>query len=96
MDYNFTDEQNMLRDTMKKFVQTEIPREVAVAIDKEDRFPHEMHVFQLFRWLAVDPEAVKIYCEIVKPPGWMGTVFYNFSRSSLFQESADNSCLGGL
>ena len=42
MDYNFTDEQNMLRDTMRKFVQTEIPREVAVEIDEEDRFPHEI------------------------------------------------------
>ncbi|KPK29412.1 MAG: hypothetical protein AMK69_06610, partial [Nitrospira bacterium SG8_3] len=42
MDYSFTDEQNMIRDTMRKFVETEIPRELAIEIDEEDRFPHEL------------------------------------------------------
>jgi alkylation response protein AidB-like acyl-CoA dehydrogenase len=42
MDYSFSDEQNMLRDTIRKFVQAEIPRELAIAIDEEDRFPHEL------------------------------------------------------
>lgn len=42
MDFNLTDEQNMLRDTIRKFVETEIPREVAIEIDEQDRFPHEL------------------------------------------------------
>ena len=42
MDFNFTEEQNMLRDTIRKFVETEIPREVAIEIDEQDRFPREL------------------------------------------------------
>jgi alkylation response protein AidB-like acyl-CoA dehydrogenase len=42
MDYSFTEEQVMLRDTIRKFVNAEIPREVAVDIDEQDRFPHEL------------------------------------------------------
>ena len=42
MDFNFTEEQNMLRDTVRRFVEAEIPRELAVEIDEQDRFPHEL------------------------------------------------------
>lgn len=42
MDYNFTEEQNMLRDTVRRFVEKEIPREMAVEIDEKDAFPHEL------------------------------------------------------
>ncbi len=42
MDFNFTEEQNMLRDTVRRFVEAEIPREVAAEIDEQDRFPHEL------------------------------------------------------
>ena len=42
MDFNFTEEQKMLRDTICRFVETEIPREVAVEIDEKDEFPHEL------------------------------------------------------
>ena len=30
----------MLIDTIRRFVETEIPREVAEAIDEKDEFPH--------------------------------------------------------
>jgi len=42
MDFSFTEEQNMMRDTVHKFVETEIPREVAVEIDEQDKFPHQL------------------------------------------------------
>ncbi len=42
MDFNFSDEQNMLRDTVRKFAEKEIPPEVARDIDENDRFPHEL------------------------------------------------------
>jgi len=42
MDYKFSEEQNMLREMLRKFVEKEIPREVAVQIDAEDRFPQEL------------------------------------------------------
>jgi alkylation response protein AidB-like acyl-CoA dehydrogenase len=42
MDYSFTEEQHMLKDTVKRFVETEIPREVAAEIDEEDTFPHAL------------------------------------------------------
>lgn len=42
MEYQFTDEQNMLRETIRKFVENEITREVAAQIDKEDRYPEEL------------------------------------------------------
>jgi len=42
MDFSFTEEQNMLRDTMRRFVEAEIPREVAVEIDEKDEFPHQL------------------------------------------------------
>lgn len=42
MDYSFTEEQNMLKDTIRRFVETEIPREVAAEIDEEDKFPHAL------------------------------------------------------
>ena len=42
MDFSLTEEQNMLRDTIRKFVETEIPREVAIEIDEQDTYPHEL------------------------------------------------------
>ncbi|MBW1921413.1 MAG: acyl-CoA dehydrogenase family protein [Deltaproteobacteria bacterium] len=42
MDYSFTEEQNMLRDMVRKFTQAEIPPEVAREIDEQDRFPREL------------------------------------------------------
>lgn len=42
MDFSFTEEQNMLIDTIRRFVETEIPREVAEEIDEKDEFPHEL------------------------------------------------------
>jgi len=42
MDFRFTEEQNMLKETVRRFVETEIPRELAVEIDEQDRFPHEL------------------------------------------------------
>lgn len=42
MDFRFTEEQEMLRDTMRRFMETEVPREVAIEIDEQDRFPHEL------------------------------------------------------
>jgi len=42
MDFSFTEEQIMLRDTIRRFVEKEIPREVAVEIDEQDQFPHEL------------------------------------------------------
>ncbi|UCE34795.1 MAG: acyl-CoA dehydrogenase family protein [Deltaproteobacteria bacterium] len=42
MDFSFTEEQNMLIDTIRRFVETEITREVAEEIDEKDEFPHEL------------------------------------------------------
>ena len=42
MDFNLTEAQSMLRETVRRFVETEIPRDVAVEIDRQDRFPHEL------------------------------------------------------
>lgn len=42
MDFTFTEEQVMLRDTVRKFAETEITREVATEIDENDRFPSEL------------------------------------------------------
>jgi alkylation response protein AidB-like acyl-CoA dehydrogenase len=42
MDFTLTEEQTMLKDTIRRFVETEIPREVAVEIDEKDEFPHEL------------------------------------------------------
>jgi alkylation response protein AidB-like acyl-CoA dehydrogenase len=42
MDFSFTEEQTMLKDTIRRFVETEIPREVAAKIDEEDTFPHAL------------------------------------------------------
>jgi len=42
MDFSFTEEQMMLRDTVRRFAETEITREVAREIDENDRFPQEL------------------------------------------------------
>jgi len=42
MDFHFTEEQNMLRDTIRRWVDTEVPRELAQEIDEKDEFPHEL------------------------------------------------------
>jgi len=42
MDFSLTEEQTMLKDTIRRFMETEIPREVAVEIDEKDEFPHEL------------------------------------------------------
>ncbi|MGQ9652830.1 MAG: acyl-CoA dehydrogenase family protein [Thermodesulfobacteriota bacterium] len=42
MDFNFTDEQDMIRETTRRFVETEVPRELAREIDEKDEFPHEL------------------------------------------------------
>ncbi|MEW6137260.1 MAG: acyl-CoA dehydrogenase family protein [Thermodesulfobacteriota bacterium] len=42
MDFRFTEEQEMLRDTIRRFAEKEIPSEVAREIDEQDRFPHEL------------------------------------------------------
>lgn len=41
MDFSFTEEQNMLRDMVRKFTVNEV-KPVAAAIDREKRFPHEL------------------------------------------------------
>jgi len=42
MDFSLTEEQTMLKDTIRRFMETEVPREVAVEIDEKDEFPHEL------------------------------------------------------
>jgi len=42
MDFTFTEEQEMLRDTVRRFVEKEITREVIDKIEAEDTFPHEL------------------------------------------------------
>ncbi len=42
MDFYLTEEQNMLKDTVRRFVNKEIPRETAQRIDENDEFPHEL------------------------------------------------------
>jgi alkylation response protein AidB-like acyl-CoA dehydrogenase len=42
MDFRFTEEQDMLRDTIRRWVETEVPRERAQEIDERDEYPHEL------------------------------------------------------
>ncbi|MDQ7785492.1 MAG: acyl-CoA dehydrogenase family protein [Desulfomonilaceae bacterium] len=42
MDFTFTEEQEMLRETVRRFVEQEIPPEKAREIDERDEFPHEL------------------------------------------------------
>jgi alkylation response protein AidB-like acyl-CoA dehydrogenase len=42
MDFAFTEEQNMLRETVRRFVEKEVPVEVAREVDERDEFPHEL------------------------------------------------------
>ncbi len=42
MDFAFTEEQEMLRETIRRFVEQEIPAEKAREIDERDEFPHEL------------------------------------------------------
>lgn len=42
MDFSFTEEQNMLRDTIHRFMETEVTRDIAAEIDEKDEFPHEL------------------------------------------------------
>lgn len=42
MDFRFTDEQEILRNTVRRFVEREIPPEVARHIDEKEQFPHEL------------------------------------------------------
>ncbi|MBM3298831.1 MAG: acyl-CoA dehydrogenase family protein [Deltaproteobacteria bacterium] len=42
MDFTFTEEQEMLRDTVRRFVEKEIPAELVREIDEQDKFPHEV------------------------------------------------------
>jgi alkylation response protein AidB-like acyl-CoA dehydrogenase len=42
MDFTFTEEQEMLRDTVRRFVEQEIPPEKAREIDEKDEFPHDL------------------------------------------------------
>jgi len=42
MDFAFTEEQEMLRDTVRRFAEQEIPPEKAREIDERDEFPHEL------------------------------------------------------
>jgi acyl-CoA dehydrogenase len=42
MDFNITEEQEMLRATIKKFVDRECPREFQREIDEKEEFPHEL------------------------------------------------------
>ena len=42
MDFKFTEEQEMLRETTRRFVETEIPRDKAREIDERGEYPHEL------------------------------------------------------
>lgn len=42
MDFTFTEEQDMFRDTVRRFVNKEIPPEMVREIDEQDRFPAEL------------------------------------------------------
>ncbi len=42
MDFKFTEEQEMLRDTVRRFAEKEIPPDVVKQIDEREEFPHEL------------------------------------------------------
>lgn len=42
MDFGLTEEQMMLKDTVRRFVEKEIPLELVREIDEQDKFPHEL------------------------------------------------------
>ncbi|MFC1825064.1 acyl-CoA dehydrogenase family protein [Thermodesulfobacteriota bacterium] len=54
MDFTFTEEQEMLRDTIRKFIKKECPREYCREIDEEKRFPREVFAkMGELGWLAL-------------------------------------------
>jgi alkylation response protein AidB-like acyl-CoA dehydrogenase len=42
MDFRLTEEQEMLKETTRRFVEKEIPREVAREVDEKDEYPHDL------------------------------------------------------
>ncbi|MFH1137603.1 MAG: acyl-CoA dehydrogenase family protein [Pseudomonadota bacterium] len=42
MDFRFTEEQEMMRDAVRRFMETEVSREKAQEQDLQDEFPHEL------------------------------------------------------
>ena len=42
MDYRLTEEQEMMKDAVRRFMETEVPREKAQEQDEKDEFPHEL------------------------------------------------------
>jgi len=42
MDFNFTDEQNLIRNSIREFVNRECPRELVREFDEKDEFPYEL------------------------------------------------------
>lgn len=42
MDFDFTEEQKMLRDTVREFMKKEVPMELVKEIDETNEYPHEL------------------------------------------------------
>ena len=42
MDFNFSDEQKMLRNSIRKFLNGECPRDFVREFDEKDQFPFEL------------------------------------------------------
>ena len=42
MNFEFTDEQEMLRKTIRKFIERECPREYQRELDEKEEFPHKL------------------------------------------------------
>jgi alkylation response protein AidB-like acyl-CoA dehydrogenase len=54
MDFEFTEEQKILRDTVRRFIIKECPREVVRSHDEEERFPSELFTkMAALGWMGV-------------------------------------------
>ena len=42
MDFKFTEEQEIFRQTLKKFIARECPREYQRELDEKEEFPHDL------------------------------------------------------
>ena len=42
MDFEFTEEQGLLRETIQKFIEKECPREYQRELDEKEEFPHDL------------------------------------------------------
>src|SRR3972149_7817986 len=55
MDFNFSDEQNTLRDSVRRLMDNEAPPELVRRLDREQAYPHDLYKVWADRGLIAMP-----------------------------------------